>query len=503
MLSHYKQIASEFLQKELGEYFEPKIIKQNLLNQSKLDLSLEANRSNFDLWKQYGILKWLLNHSKFNYDTNKSVQSLKETRKVFDTLLAKSATNGVPANLTDCIDVFCLCADYVELELGIYYRQFDIEATSLNTLEFDIGFASIHIQNGLFDLSDQGEIKLQPLKKEEIVSISEMLVKNCLNIEVESKTKAKATFQIGITGSTRLLLIKRDFQNEYLKLSNECKTGSEKNTNLNDTYLAQKKFFHFHRIHSLFLLCVDDLEKLIELNDSILKQSIAPLFYSKLIEFYLTLLNYLHFQQNRITKFMYRSKVFAIIRSLIPFNSNYSQQNSCQKSLVRLLQVSLIRFKLRNSNLFCSQLIENNDIDLVVQQMGIALSYSCSSLVWLSLIFSNINRLERLTRAAHEQQQAVSSNSGIHHQIRRQFEQAVKFNSKSFQLWLFYLQFELKYSNDQSGSNNHLLYVYYQSIRNVPYCKVRNDIWLFFCIFNTNTKLISMQMQINFVFFVF
>ena len=472
MLSYYKQTASEDLQKELGEYFEPKIIKQNLLSQTRLDLSLEANRSNFDLWKQYGLLKWLLNHSKFNYEANKSTQSLKETRKVFDTLLAKLAANGVPANLNNCINVFGLCADYVELELGIYYRQFDIETSSLNTLEFEIGFESIHTESGFFDLSDQSEIKLQPLKKEEIVSISEMLVKNCLNIEVESKAKAKATFQIGITGSTRLLLIKRDFQNEYLKQSNECRTDSVKNTDSNELYSVQKKLFHFHRVYSLFLLVVDDLEKLIELNDSILKESIAPMFFSKLVEFYLTLLNYLHFQQNRITKFMYRSKVFAIIRSLIPFNSNYSQQNSCNKSLVRLLQVSLIRFKLRNSNLFCSQLIENNDIDLVVQQMGIALSYSCSSIVWLSLIFSNISRLERLQRAAREQQQAVSSNSGIHNQIRRQFEQAVKLNSKSFQLWLFYLQFELKYSNAESNNNNHLLYIYYQSIRNLPYCKV-------------------------------
>lgn len=41
--------------------FEPSRIKENLLNLSKTDLSLEANRSNFDLWREYSVLKLILN----------------------------------------------------------------------------------------------------------------------------------------------------------------------------------------------------------------------------------------------------------------------------------------------------------------------------------------------------------------------------------------------------------------------------------------------------------
>ncbi len=70
-----------------------------------------------------------------------------------------------------------------------------------------------------------------------ITSFSEMLVKNCLNKEIESKSKAKTTFQIGITGSTRLLLIKRDFQNEYIKQLND--------SNSNNDFLIQKSIFIF------------------------------------------------------------------------------------------------------------------------------------------------------------------------------------------------------------------------------------------------------------------
>lgn len=47
-----------------SSYFNVKTIKQNLLAQTRADLSLEKNRSNFELWKQYGLLKWILNHKK-------------------------------------------------------------------------------------------------------------------------------------------------------------------------------------------------------------------------------------------------------------------------------------------------------------------------------------------------------------------------------------------------------------------------------------------------------
>ena len=123
---------------------------------------------------------------------------------------------------------------------------------------------------------------------------------------------------------------------------------------------------------------------------------------------------------------------------------------NCKKSLIRLIQISLVRFKLKNSNIFCSQLIESNDIDLVLKQMGLSLSFSSSAIVWLSLIFTNINKLEQVLNS-FENDQIKPNNIG--------------------QLWIFYLKFEMKYAQKET-SKNRFLYIYYQSIRNLPYCKV-------------------------------
>jgi hypothetical protein len=454
------RVISEEINQDFEDYFNPNLVKKNLIHLTKLDL--EKNRLNHDLWKQYGILKWLLNNEKFLNNESKKIDDLKETRKVFDNLILTSSISTT----NDSINMFSLCADYVELELGIYYKQYDIETNNSISNDLSIGFTTIFIQNGIFDLNY--EIRVKKFKKEDLIKFSEMLVKNCLNKEIESKSKAKTTFQIGITGSTRLLLIKRDFQNEYIKQLND--------SNSNNDFLIQKKLFHFHRVYSLFLICVDDLEKLIELNDSSLKQSTTLLLQSKLIEFYLSILNYLYFQQIRITKFMYKAKLFAIINTIMPLN----QQNnsiSCNKSLIRLLLLSFIRFKLSNSQLFCSNLIENNDIDLILKQMGLSLTSDNSSSVWLSLIFTYINKLERILNSIETNDSKQKINIGVHNEIRRLFENALKYNPKSFQIWFFYLKFELKYGKNELSKNN-LLYIYYQSIRNLPYFKVNEKFYL-------------------------
>lgn len=459
-----KSISNE-LQQDYESYLNPRVIKQKLIDQTKGDLSIESNRTNFTLWKQYALLKWLLNHEKFNFD-NKKMTGLKETRKVFDNLLL-TLFNSTTPSLTDCVNVYSLCADYVELELGIYYRQFSVETTDLSTQEFDIGFETIQIQSGFFDLS-QRELKGNShLKKEDYVSMSEMLLKNCLNKDLEAKTKVKATFQIGITGSTRLLLIKRDFQNEYAKqLSDLAEKNGNSLTSNEICYLLHKRLYHFHRVYTLFLICVDDIEKVVELNDAILKQT-NLLFKSRLIEFYLNILNYYYYQQPRITKHMYRARLFAIIKAMIPLRRT---NITCSKSLIRLLEVSLIRFKLKNANLFCSSLLENNDIDTVMKQIGSSLSFNNSSTVWLSLIFSNVSKLERILNSLEHHKQ---TNIGVHNQIRRQFDQALKLNSRSVQLWVFYLKFELKYAERKDDwYKKRFLYIYYQSIRNLPYSKV-------------------------------
>lgn len=45
---------------------DPSRVKEALLNQAKLDLSLETNRSNFDLWKEYAVLKYIINKGILN-----------------------------------------------------------------------------------------------------------------------------------------------------------------------------------------------------------------------------------------------------------------------------------------------------------------------------------------------------------------------------------------------------------------------------------------------------
>jgi len=56
-------------------YFNAKTIMQNLLAQTKVDLALEHNRSNFEIWKQYGILKWILSHKQFKEFSKKTIKS--------------------------------------------------------------------------------------------------------------------------------------------------------------------------------------------------------------------------------------------------------------------------------------------------------------------------------------------------------------------------------------------------------------------------------------------
>ena len=189
------------------DYFCPKTVKANLLNQAKLDLSLEHNRSNFDLWKQYGVLKWILNHGRFADDlkTVRKAGNLKETKKIFDNLLSSSSS----LKLSDSLNVYSLCIDYVLLELGMFHKQFDVTSTSLNVFEANAELATIHMTSGLFDLS-QTDLRIKE-SREALTALktrlSDLLVKNCLNKDAEhQKSQTKSTFKIGILNNILYLL---------------------------------------------------------------------------------------------------------------------------------------------------------------------------------------------------------------------------------------------------------------------------------------------------------
>jgi hypothetical protein len=82
-------------------------------------LSLERNRSNFRLWKEYAILKCILNSSQ------SSQVNAKETLKIFNTLL-NTSFSSTNVDLNACIDMYGLCVDYALIELDIFYREFDV-----------------------------------------------------------------------------------------------------------------------------------------------------------------------------------------------------------------------------------------------------------------------------------------------------------------------------------------------------------------------------------------
>lgn len=172
-----------------------------------------------------------------------------------------------------------------------------------------------------------------------------------------------------ISGSTRLLLTKKDFQNEYIQLQTDCEKCTKDSTNnQKETYLTQKKFFHYNQVYSLFLLCLNETESIIELNEKLLNNTtFSNLFKSKSIEFYLIVLNYICFVESRISKLTFKMKLSAIVRSII---SNKKINQTVCKSLLRIIYVSFIRLKLDSTRLFCNQLIENNDIDLILERIG-------------------------------------------------------------------------------------------------------------------------------------
>ena len=128
-----------------------------------------------------------------------SQNKFKETRKVFETLLRTSLSSAC-ATTQHFIDIYGLSIDYALLELGIFYKQFDVVSSSLNPYQMDTQISSVRIQTGFFD------IKKRDLKRKESRSefkalknkLCELLVNNCLDKSKEQQlNKAKSTFKIG------------------------------------------------------------------------------------------------------------------------------------------------------------------------------------------------------------------------------------------------------------------------------------------------------------------
>ena len=323
-----------------------------------------------------------------------------------------------------------------------------------------------------------------------------------------AKLKQKpTTFKIGMSSSTKVLLIKRDFQLEYEQLLTSCKTSAFSNKldptlidnpDASEHFQLEKKLFLYHQIYTLYLLCVVDYERLLELNDLMLKEPVLTAYHSRLVEFYLVILNLLFYKETAISKFIYKAKLFAIVRSLVikrraavlDADAASASAVSCTKSFLSYLQHSLVHFTLHNSAAFVTQLLENNDLELLFDQISIALAsastnYRSSAAAFsLGFIFTSLLRLEAAIEAGSSSPEAsqsiLASNLGLQHKIRRQFDAALKLNPRSFELWFFYLKFEVVFRElevrvstvNPSRFENRVLSIYYQSIRNLPNLKV-------------------------------
>ena len=176
-----EQFQSEI--EHFSSYLSKKTIKENLLNKAKSDLSSELNRSNFHLWKQYGLLKWILNNNEHFNQPNQNAKSkmlnIKETRKVFDTLLNTSASAN-DTSIKSCIDIYSLCIDYFLIEIDAFHRLFDIETSHFRSCaENKVSLPSFGHELSLFDLE-----KMTTAKKKEYMNakecMSELLIANCL-----------------------------------------------------------------------------------------------------------------------------------------------------------------------------------------------------------------------------------------------------------------------------------------------------------------------------------
>lgn len=314
------------------------------------------------------------------------------------------------------------------------------------------------------------ESKPSPVNNKE--QLAKILADNCLNKTTKAKSSKSSTFKIEMTGSTRLLLLKRDFQLEY-----EQKLV-EKRTDL----VVQKAAFLYHQVYSLFLVLIGDNEKFIQLNENAIRERTFGPYDSQLAEFYLNILNYSHYVDNKLDKFKYKTKLIDLVKERILSRPKTLVSNS--DSFMRLLSASLVHFKLDQSSALVNQLIEASDLDVLFEQ--IARKFPNSDFI-LTNLYANLARFDKVLKANFKltdfkslslpEANVTLSNFGFHNQNRRLIEAYLRLNPKSLALWMFYFRFEIGYSVLQNSSANlqksRLTSVYYQSIRSLPFSKVK------------------------------
>ena len=467
-------------------YFDFAQLKIDVLAGAKGELSAAENKFNVRLWKEYAVLKWLFSQMS-NNKSNKRQVDMKEPRKVLHTLLNSLQSLDKPSQCA-------LCVDLARMELGLYYEPFDVRTSTLASQLADVSLSTIdtQINNGVgffsfsgttssmlptsSSSSSRGDKELLVLRS----SLADLLIKHCLPGKQQQQHTATSTtnLKIEVTQATRILLGKREFQAEYARQLASVSADSSLG--------VQQVFLVFHKAYSLFLLCCNDLERLIELNDAAMCQHMTPLLHSQLVEFYLALLNHLFYATanttTRLTKFMYKTKLFTIVRHAL----NAMGLVAASSSLLQLLRLTLLRFKVAHASTpFGSQLLESRDVDLMFDKVAAACARSqrrqpmqaAHAAAFMSAhIYAEV--------ASKHVKSSASSVSFNRHQTRRLFQRAVQLCPQSLDTWLSYLQFEYDFVQAATNSgnviskaqsdvmHNRLAFVYYQTLRNLAHCKL-------------------------------
>ena len=418
--------------------------KENFLSELKVDLSINENRSSISLWSQYAILKYYL----ANTEQHQPNECFKEIRKIFE-MLFKLPTLNRETTLN-------ICLTYIELELGIYKRIFNIKQAYVDSVEINFELTNF----GLYDYFKK-LTELNQLSKKNLI---QMISNYCLDSS-SSKT-TNASLKINIKSGTRELLVDKELEQNYYMYINQ--TNNKKN-------FAEISLYH--KLYSYYLMLKGNIDKLLKINDEVLRKE-HLLKSSDYCEFYINLLNYLHYNVNKLDKSAYKTRLFHFIQFLVKENLN--KNKFLTQNLNITLQYTLLKYKIELfDKLFCTQLIEVNDLDFIMTSYLYILNkhklYKYLYQASLTLISSDLYRFNKIRNNLKRYDEeatttTVISSFGFHNQLRKRFEQMLDYLPRSATLWSLYFQFEYLHAKDIS--TNKLVYIYYQAIRNLPFSKV-------------------------------
>ena len=348
-----------------------------------------------------------------------------------------------------------LCLTYVELEFGVFKRIFNLKQKFVDDSLVDFELAN-------FDFNDYF------MKLAEVSQLSKKNLIEMISINVLNNSNSNTSFKIGIKSATRELLVDKELEQKYNVYMNQNKNFPE--------------IFIYHKLYSYYLILKGNLEKLFKINNEVLSNSnlLKP---SEYCEFFVNILNYLFYNVNKIDKKAYKTRLFHLINYII--KENLIKNKFLTQDLNLTLQYTLFKYKIELfDKLFCTQLIEVNVLDFIINSYLYILSkhkldkylYQTS----LTLITSDLyrfnkiqNNIKKFDYSADEFSidETLITSFGFHNQLRKRFEKMLEYLPKSVGLWSLYFRFEYLYAKDLN--NNKLVYIYYQSIRNLPFEKVR------------------------------